>query len=220
MASDEASPIDVTVGVSVLGKTESNAYGTLKLSRSVGNGMAVDLMGTMGSRKRFAGTGFAIRHGGSDIELRLRRETDGNASGSLGLAIASTPAGRSAPFLTLSGETRMAGNDKTSVSLVLRAATRVSSSLYGTGFRADTKLNNMDAYFEGLWVSGSENTYSINTGKREQRAVYRLGVRPQLGGKLKFELGVTNQLGRTTGMSLTPGLGKGLGGYVELTTRF
>lgn len=210
--------IDLNVGATSLGAKESRTALNLRASRELAPGGRLEFTATLGSKRTFNGAGFKVRTGGSDYQLGYRHTIEGGAETFIGLAVADTPAGRRAPYLAIEGSTQIWGNDRVSLKLVGKTAARTDSTLIGTGFRVDANYLVPGLFAEGLWVSGDGNTYSVKNGRLEQRAVYRVGFRPKLGG-LNLECGVTNQVGRTTGMSLTPGLGRGFGGYLELTTR-
>jgi hypothetical protein len=211
---------EVAIGITAIGRNESNAYGNIRVTRQLNANDRVEFVSTLGSRKRFVGTGFAIRYGGSDYEARYGRSFLGGADLKVGLALANTPSGRNAPYLTLNGSAPIVNNEHFGVDVVGRSAARSKSSLVGAGIHTEYRTHGLSAFAEGLWVTGSSNSYNTRGGSAQRRAVYRFGVRPKTSDKLKIELGVTNQMGRTTGTSLTPGLGRGLGGYFEMSVKF
>lgn len=211
--------VDLTIGVTSLGAKESRTSGYLGLSKVMPNGTTAQLHATLGSKKTFAGNGFNIRYGGSDIELRLGRNVSDTTKIFGGLAVADTPSGKSRPYLSFGASTELYKNTGMSLTAVGRMVTRTESQLYGVGARIDVPMKQVHLYAEGLHVSGSANTYSITNGSSQQRPVYRLGLSSNWRGH-DFEVGFTNQTGRTTGGSLTPGLGKGVGFYGEFKVRF
>lgn len=207
--------IDAKIGVSRLGAKENNTYLHYSFSKAVASGYRGELLGTFGSRKTYAGPGFNIRYGGSDVEARLHCEKNAQVQGYLGGAYVSTPAGKNRLHGVAGLQFNLANNPTGRFDLVGRMATRSKSTLIGVGFSANWQSPTYGASAEVLAVTGGPNTYNENTGIKQRRPVFRLGVNRALKDGTVLELGVTNQMGRTTGGSLTPGLGKGVGIYLE-----
>jgi hypothetical protein len=217
---DDEKRHELTVGLTSLGKDEKNTYGNLRVTLFSSETSAWDVTATLSQKKTFVGSGFTIRYGGNDYEIRSMHKIAENTYFAVGFAVANTPAGKDRVAITFSGSSRAFGTDKANLALVVKCAARFDSTQIGTGARLNLSMDKLDFFAEGLWINGSQNTYNTVTGKAEIRPVYRVGIRPKLSSAYRLELGLTNALGRTTGMSLTPGLGKGLGGYFEISVRF
>lgn len=207
--------IDANLGVSTLGAKENNAYLHYSFSKAVSAGYRGELLGTFGSKKTFNATGFRIRYGGSDVEARLHCEKNTQLQGYVGGAFVSTPAGKDRLHAVAGLSLNLANNAMGRLDVVSRMVSRDKSTLVGVGFSAQWKSPTYGVSAEALAVTGAPNTYNENTGAKQRRPVFRLGVNRALKDGTLVELGITNQMGRTTGGSLTPGLGKGIGIYLE-----
>lgn len=207
--------IDAQVGISRLGAEENNTYLHLGLSKKLSEGYRAEVLATFGSRKTYNGTGFAIRYGGSDAELRVHCEKNAQIQGYLGGAYASTPAGKNRLHAVAGAKLKLVETETGGLDLVARTVSRSKSTLVGVGFSAHWKSPTYGVSAEVLAVTGGPNSYHEKTGAKQRRPVYRLGVNRALKDGTVLELGITNQMGRTTGASLTPGLGKGVGLYLE-----
>ena len=205
--------------------SEGLAYGTFELNGGLGHGLGVILRGTFANTSTFNGSGFKIRHGGSDFEAMIKFAVPElpNVAVELGVALPNTPAQKkafgtgqvvyeyyAAPVRLYAGARAVTSNNATLAGLCGGISVEV-----GRGF---------DLFGDATWVVGGQNTYSTSTGALQQGSIYGFGARysPPGEGRNRFsiEAGATNALGGTTGMSLTPSLGSNVGFFAALQVRF
>ena len=210
--------------VRLFGSDEKIAYGTGELSRGLSNGLSVTLRGTAARYLNFTGP-VTIRHGGNDLELLFKYSQPDGAGLMLagGLALPHTPA-----------QNKLFGTGE----VIYRYPTRMADVYLGAKgvFNDTTSLAALCAGIDSKLASSfkivadvsapviGNNTFNTTTGAQERKLVYGAALRfAPFGmgrGNVSLDLGVTNGLGGTTGMSLSPALGNSVGGFAALTVRY
>ena len=214
-----------SAGVRIFGSKQDAKFGDLRLDIGIREGIALTLRGTVGERRTFTAPSFVIHHGGNDAELLLRYMPPQTPRCALeiGVSYADTPAQKDTfPTVQLLHQ-RPLGSALTLL-LAPRAVFIEDNTLVGIGGGLAWKLTDTGELVADVTaIVHGDNTYNTHTGERVRRAVWgvALRMRPENGDrKMTIDLGVTNALGGTTGMSLTPGLGGSLAGFVAFGCRY
>lgn len=209
----------------LFGSSEKTVYGGLQLDAGVGNGFAVTLRGTAANFKSFDGTGFTIRHGGSDIEALVKYAVP-QSNGLMiaaGGSLPNTPAQNKLfgvveaayRFPTREADFYLGGKE------VFRKEA-LAGIFGGVDFRV---APGFDVVGDVTVPVTGHNTYSTDTGSLARRVVYGAAVRYSPAGNSKttpftVDVGITNGLGATTGFSLTPALGDSVGLFIAVGIRY
>jgi hypothetical protein len=207
------------------GSKQDGVFADLRLDYGLVTGLAAALRGTAGPRRVYGGGLFTIRHGGCDAELLLRYMPPGTqrCAVEIGVSLADTPAQKDLfPTVQLL-HARDLGSGLT-LNLAPRAVFIEDNTLVGIGGGLALRLTDTgELVADATAIVHGDNTYSTSTGARARRAVWGVALRmmPSGGDRHRtIEIGVTNALGGTTGMSLTPGLGGSLAGYASYGCRY
>jgi hypothetical protein len=201
--------------VRLFGASEDLTYINLELGYGLRDNLELILRGAVGDVRTYSGSGFTIRHGGHDVELALKvglRPSSERSAGTLlvGLSAPQTPAQNSV-YPTLQLLSAFAVGSRTTLHFVPKAVFVEDDPIIGIGGGVTVRPGgavDLTADLTGL-ISGN-STYSLISGKRTRGEVWGVMLRHRSvssSGELAVELGVTNGIGRTTGFSLTPGLG-------------
>jgi hypothetical protein len=185
----------------------------------------VQFLGTFSSKSDTdISDGETLAHGGNDYEFRLSaagNATGGRYSAFIGVAFPDTPAQDKSANLTFGGKESWNIWPGGSVYVNPRGVLIPNNTLLGIGMGLDERIQ------KGLMFGGEitplingENTRSTNDGTFERQIVWDAHVRYRLVHNWSISAGVTNALGVTTGMSLTPGLGSSVAPYVGIGGRF
>lgn len=210
------------------GGTEKQGYGTGELNVGLGQGMGVILRSTFSSTGTFNGNGFAIRHGGNDVEALLKYSVAMPGMGGSwafvgGFAFPNTPAQKGSAEVAellfqypLQNGVDFYGGAKG----VFKSNSNIAALCAGI----DVNLgNNLHLIGDGNFAFTGENTYTTQWGLRARGSTYGAALRynfKQDRSQLGLDLGVTNALGGSTGFSMTPNLGDTVGIYAALNVRF
>lgn len=201
----------VLLDVRSFGSVESNTSGTLQLGYGVRDNLEVVLRGVLAAKKDFTGAGFTIRHGGTDIELmaKMRPPKSPNWAGTLGLSYPQTTAPSQTFVTTQLLYERPVGRIVT-IQFAPKGVFGGSRSLVGIGGGARVRLGgSLELVGDITGIVSGNNTNSVLTGATTRSEVWALGLRYRPAkAKREFcvDLAVTNGLGGTTAMSMTPGL--------------
>ncbi|NLI01074.1 MAG: hypothetical protein GX446_16450 [Chthonomonadales bacterium] len=212
-------------GVRIFGSKQDAKFGDLRLDYGVREGLALTLRGTAGERRTFVAPSFAIHHGGNDAELLLRYMPPQTPRCALeiGVSYADTPAQKDT-FPTVQLLHQRPLSSTITLLLAPRAVFIEDNTLVGIGGGLAWKINDTgELVADVTGIVHGDNTYNTHTGERVRRAVWgvALRMRPENGDRqTTIDLGITNALGGTTGMSLTPGLGGSLAGFVAFGCRY
>ena len=149
---------------------------------------------TASEKKTYSGNGFRILHGGNDGEVALRVPRSGGAF-EVGLARPDTAERQN----QLQGTLRFT-TERGRWTLEPRAVFGKGGTLAGVGVRRDSPWGeDRTVYAELTPILVGKNNRSLSTGNTRRTALWSVGVR-----RKNMTLGITNALGATTGMSLTP----------------
>lgn len=210
------------------GGNESNSYGTLEFDLGLQPEWGFGLRSSFGKVKGFAGPGFLIRYGGTDVEgfVRYKPATLMGLSLQGGLSVPNTPAQDQA-FATaaINYELPLQNTQGAAFYVGTRGVFREGSNLIGIGGGFSASLGmGLDLVGDFTGIVTGQNTYSTTTGQRIRTAIYGVGLRYQTPSAglydISWNAGVTNGYGGTTGFSLTPGLGSSVAFYAGLSVRF
>jgi hypothetical protein len=206
------------------GGDEDLVYTGIGVQYGFGNGWSGLARGTFAGRENHSlfGGSAAIRHGGSEVELAAKyqpKATD-RVAGLIGITFPDTSA-QNDPTLTLG----IAAGLPVGKSITLYTNPHVifikDNTLVGLGLGVRARLSdNLSLIADVTPLLTGDNTRSTDDGTREWRTIYGVGVRftnPKT--PVSFELGFANGTGRSTGSSLTPGLGGSGAFYAGLTLR-
>lgn len=193
---------------------EDRTYVSFDGRMGVRQGWEVGLRGTF-AKVGNAKTPTAIRSGGSDWEFVVRHALQNFDRLSLmaGVSFPNTPAQSNAFFTYGASYQLETGEGQPQIFVGGRGVMRKDSSLLGLSGSAVMPLQSGLELFGDFTVMVVGNNTFSSTGARERRALYGLGLRytPVSNSEGKFDgsfyLMFTNQLGTTTGTSLTPALG-------------
>jgi hypothetical protein len=213
--------------VRLFGASEDLTYINLELGYGLRDNLELILRGVAGDERTYSGSGFTIRHGGHDVELALKlglRPSSERSAWALlvGLSAPQTPAQNSV-YPTLQFLSTFQLGSRTTLHFVPKAVFVEDDPIIGIGGGVTVQLGGaveLSADITGL-ISGN-NTYSLLSGTRTRGEVWGVMLRHRStssSGELAVELGVTNGIGRTTGFSLTPGLGGSAALVLGLTWR-
>lgn len=214
-----------TAGVRLFGSKEDAMFGDLRLDYGLREGLAITLRGTAGERRTYLGPSFTIHHGGNDAELLLRYMPPQTPRCALevGVSLADTPAQKDT-FPTVQLLHQRPLSSKVTLLLAPRAVFIEDNTLVGIGGGLAWKITDTgELVADVTGIVHGDNTYNTHTGERVRRAVWGVAIRmrPENGDRQTIiEMGITNALGGTTGMSLTPGLGGSLAGFVAFGCRY
>jgi hypothetical protein len=211
---------DLKVGVRSFGGDEKQTYLDLGVSEKLPHNLKVELLGSFARWTAFNGNTVSIEHGGSDVELLGTWEAPNDAySLSAGLADARTPA-----------RTESMGTFRGDYAVFKLGPNRVAVEAFGIWSTDPLVLaGGTYRYQGGKWdltascavpVDG-DNTIDTSTGNRTRQAVYDAGIDLDPWGKrYSLRVGVTNQVGWTTGTMSTAALGNAIGFEAAVTVRF
>lgn len=210
--------------VRIFGAQEDVTYGTLQLGYGLHDDFDMMLRGSLAETKGFAGPGFTIRHGGTDVELlgKWRPRSYPHAAFTLGLSAPDTPAQNSV-YLTAQALYQRPLGSHVVAHFAAKGVFVKDDPIVGIGGGGSLRLSDtlqLVADITGI-VSGN-NTRSVFTGGKMRREVwgFALRFRPHSNSNdLTVDVGVTNGTGGTTGFSLTPGLSGSAAVYVSLACR-
>jgi hypothetical protein len=210
--------------IRALGGDEDLVYTSLGVQYGFGNGWSGLLRGTFAGRENFSlpGGASAIRHGGSDVELAAKYQPANSRryAGLIGISFPGTAA-QNDPVITLGASAAFPLGSRATAYVNPKAVLLQDNLLLGLGIGVRAQVSeaiSVVADFTPL-LSG-DNTRSTDDGDRERQSVYGIAVRiARPESPLSFDIGFANGTGRTTGASLTPGLGGTGGLYVGLTVR-
>lgn len=214
-----------TAGGRIFGSKQDAKFGDLRLDFGVREGLAVTLRGTAGERRTYVGPSFTIDHGGNDAELLVRYmpPQTPRCAIEIGVSLADTPAQKDT-FPTVQLLHQRPLGSKLTLLLAPRAVFIEDNTLVGIGGGLAWKITDTGELVADVTaIVHGDNTYNTHTGARVRRAVWGVAIRmrPDDGDrKTIIDLGITNALGGTTGMSLTPGLGGSLAGFVAFGCRY
>lgn len=200
-----------SLGVRLFGGDEGLAYVDGSYRRGIGQDSEVLLRISAAGRKDLAlGGDRAIRHGGVDVELALRRKPWANSPVALqvGLAEPTTPA-RSTPCLTLGADAAAFRCRAFQVTVGPKAALFRHNSLVGVGVGISARVAEGWSLAAGCTpLIAGDNTRDTSDGSMMRRTLYSVALHYACrDGALTAGLGWSNATGCTTGSSLTPGLG-------------
>ena len=216
--------VGANLQVRVFGGDEDLVYTSIGVQYGFGNNWSGLLRGTFAGRENFSlpGGTSAIRHGGSDIELAAKYQlpNNGRFAGLIGVSFPGTAA-QNDPVITLGASAAFPLGSRATACINPKTVLLQDNLLLGVGIGVQAQVSeaiSVLADFTPL-LSG-DNTRSTDNGRRERRTVYGIAVRiARPESPLSFDIGFANGTGRTTGASLTPGLGGTGGLYVGLTLR-
>ena len=211
------------------GGGENLFYTNLGVRFGLGHNLEAGIRGTSADRRNFTIPGVgAIRHGGNDIELLARyrflhgdaESSKVNVIGLLGVGLPSTPDRKSASLtLGLSASTSL----KRRVVLTLnpRAVVLENDVLVGIGIGAQVRLaKDVSLIGDYTPILSGNNTRNTVNGGLMRRDIYGAAFRFSSPDRnVYFDLGYTNGLGSTTGLSLSPGLQGSGAFYFAITAR-
>jgi len=224
-AAPEPGKTAVAAAVRIFGSKQDGVFADLRLDYGIRDGLAATLRGVSGPRKAYSGSSFTISHGGNDAELLLRYmpPQTPRCAIEVGVSYADTPAQKDV-FPTVQLLHRHELGSVLTLVLAPRAVFIDDNTLIGIGGGLAWKLTDTGEIVADVTaIVRGDNTYNTHTGERARRAVWGVGLRmtPEGGDReTVIVIGVSNALGGTTGMSLTPGLGGSLAGYVSLGCRY
>ena len=171
-------------------------YGSLTAEKGIREGRSVVVRVVVSEKKTYSGDGFRILHGGNDAEIALR-EKRGGGVWEIGLARPDTAERQNYLQGTLRYRT-----ERGRWILEPRAVFSKGGTLAGVGVRRESPWGaDRTVFVEATPVIVGNNDRSLATGNSRRTALWGVGVRHK-----NLTLGVTNALGATTGMSLTPQL--------------
>ncbi len=207
------------------GSRESAPYGSMELGYGLYERVAllVRVGGSDWYTDRYPGG--VIRRGGYDYELAAMcsPKSWGDIGIMLGVSHANTAA-QNDTFPTMQLLAHKVVNDRLTLHGFVRTVLIHKNDLAGVGVGASYVVNDrliLVGDFVGLF--NGKNTYSVATGRMARNHLWSLGGRwstQVMDRNVEFEVGVTNVIARTTGLSLTPALGGSIGGYAGFTVRF
>ncbi len=197
-------------------------YGSASLSYRLNPHFRLVSRLTSSKFRMFDGGGFVIIDGGREFE-EMGYFNFGDAPGvevGIGASCPDTNDRGKQSILTYDiGWTRPSGRNKFRFGL---RGLATGSNMGMLSVQATHPLNNswlsLDAFF-GAMVWG-ENTRSTLSGKVQDIPIGRLGVLAEPAGPFHAELAITNQLGMSTGFSMTPILGNRYGISLMVGVRF
>lgn len=202
----EAGQLRIAVDVRVLNGYESgHGYFSTRIERGIGENRSLVIRTTGSDRKTIAGAGFALHHGGADYEAALRFRPNAGAPwiASAGIARPDTAARRNS--LQATGQLLYR---KGALSLNPRGVVGSGGALAGLGVGYERASGAKQTLFvEATPILAGKNDRALSTGLARRTTLWGVGVRfEKPGAKHSVTLGITNALGATTGMSLTPQL--------------
>ncbi len=207
--------VSLQMGARVFRSSENRTYWQADLAYGLNDTTTVEVRGGLTGKSSYAGDGFTIGHGGSDVEVLARFYAPKSAF-EVGCAVPNTPAQNKA-CLTAQGQWECAYKSATFV-LSPKAVLKQRPLLgIGGGIVVDI-ASGFSVIGDATALVSGRNTISPLTGEIANTGVWGAGIRYAAQG-FSVEVGATNGLGCTTGLSLTPGLGGSTAYYASVTYR-
>lgn len=216
--------LDGYLDIRTFGGDEDLLYTSIGVQYGFGNSWSGVLRGTFAGRDNLSVAGGAafIRHGGSDVELAARYQLprDPRFAGLVGISFPHTAA-QSDPVITLGASAAFPLGKRATGYLNPKTVLLKDNLLLGLGIGVRATLSERISLLADITpLLAGQNTRSTDDGDRERRLVYGIGFRfARPASPLSFDIGYANGTGRTTGSSLTPGLGGAGAIYAGLTLR-
>ena len=171
----------------------------------------------------FDGNGFSLTYGGKDLEGMAYYRAHGTAHEEIGVgvSVADTPA----RDRTAMGTFDLGWWTEDRQSRQLRIGFRglvAPDSLAMFSLRGTTPIRGPDWVLVGEFgvTAWGANTLSTRDGRSINETIEKVGLQFNPGDRLHFEADLTNQLGETTGYSMTPSLGNRFGFRLSVGVRF
>ncbi len=207
--------VSFQMGTRVFRSVENRTYWQADMGYGLNDATTIQVRAGLTGKATYAGDGFAIGHGGSDVEVLARFYAPKSAF-TLGCSIPSTP-GQNKPFLTAQGQLERTYRGVTFV-LSPKAVLKQRPFIgIGGGISIDLAAG-FSVIGDATALVVGHNTISPLTGDYAQTGIWGAGLRYN-AKDLAVDLGATNGLGCTSAMSLTPGLGGSTAYYVSITYR-
>lgn len=222
--------VTVLVDARYLGGGEDGGAFSGEVAYGINDSLTALLRATLSEKRNFAGGGgLLLNHGGNDFELAVKwspegwLDRDGQFAGLLGVSVPDTAA-QDDPVLTAQVLYARRLTDGLDVQASLRGVFIEQPLLaFGLGvtydvFDGGTLLGEYTLAFHGT------NTRSTNTGAAIRDDVWGVGFRwaPQPRSPMRWHVaaGLSNAVGLTTGLAMTPALGNSVGAYAQFGMSF
>jgi hypothetical protein len=208
------------LGVGVFGKDEKSTYGNFEVGSRLGDHYQVRLGVNGAPFKTFAGSGFNVRHGGSDVELFGSYRADKGTPFEVGAGIdlPNTPSRTSAVFTYLGkvGLAQAKGFDLWVDGYGFIGDDPIS--MLGLGMAFDV-ARDLKLEASGGFAAAGNNSVDTSSGTPNRVGVYSFGL-SYLQGKSKYSIALTDQSGWTTAMAASPTLAGSLGVRISYEVKF
>ena len=217
---------DLSVSGGTFASDESNSYLNYSLRYSLLSNLDVCFRGTDGKRQTLAGSNFTLAHGGDDRELMFtcRPSRWPKLDAGVGAAVPNTPERRNPLVGTYDAGWTETGSTENSIRIGVRGIASSSPivALTAKGTFALPKCP-IDFIGEiGVPFVGN-NTRSTADGSAQRTVLGSVGFQVWQRNRdagFHASLRLTNEVGETTGMSLTPSLGSRYGFVLSVGVRF
>lgn len=224
LAGPTGGDLSASANVRFFGGDEKATYYNIDASYNLANMAPIEFLGAFARWSDFGlSGGGAIRHGGTDLELRLHSQQklgELSSDSFVGVSEPHTPA-QGGTHLTLGESVSYHCPSRTTAYAEPLAVLIDGNSLFGIAIGADQGLSDaLSLSGEFIPVLAGENTRSTADGHLQRAATYKVGLGYKLSSNLKLSAGYTNQIGDTTAFSLTPALGSSGAVYVEIGGKF
>ncbi|MCW3055015.1 MAG: hypothetical protein JWN14_4185 [Chthonomonadales bacterium] len=211
------------------GGGEDLFYTNLGVHFGLGHNWEAAIRGSSADRTNFAIPGVGvIRHGGNDVELLARyrflhadpESSKVSVTGLVGVGLPSTP-DRTAASVTLGLSASTSFKRRVTLTLNPRAVLLENDVLVGIGIGAQVTLaKGVSLVGDYTPILSGDNTRNTVNGGLMRRDIYGAAFRfSSSDSNVFFDLGYTNGLGSTTGLSLSPGLQGSGAFYFAITAR-